>query len=442
MVWRQVWMPAAILLISGCAGRHCHMPAVAPGHGPDCLPPGARGDFSADLQAVVGSLRGTLTTSPPYHAYRLLFARQCQCLAADASAQANIFNLEGQFTLQKADESVCHKKKIQEGADLKATALNYLALEDRNRSAAKALDLYYRLGEAEAGADILQATLVQVGDALEKARAIKAKGLQVPVDETALHRQHLDVQTQTIKLRLQIQQFNGELRRLLAFAPCDGDWQFWPAEAFHISPDCVEIEQAIAVGLSNRPILLLLDLLQTELNTGDPAIVRQMLTTINNMLGQDAQCPCLKKLLTILCGQEEERELRLQQLAVYRADREREVVEDIRHAVRAIHAQREALLLAHQKTQSWHARVKEFEEKEAKGLGAFTDTADARVNWLKARRAVAEEATNLQRAWVQLRQAQGVLPLECTQPATLHAPPAALGPAIESLPPPKSIMSK
>ncbi|MBM4072451.1 MAG: TolC family protein [Planctomycetes bacterium] len=438
MVRRHVWMSAAVLLmLSGCAGRSSC--SVAPGFEPELLPAVGRGDFSAEMQAPsANALPSSDTTAAP-SAYRQLLALQCQCLAVDASAKANILDLEGQAATQKAEA-----KKFGHGKpSLMADVLNFLAMEERNKDAASALDFYYRLGEAEASADILRETLLQVGDALNKARELKGKGLEVKVDETALHRQKLDLESQAVKLQLQIEQFSGELRRRLALAPCEVDWRFWPAQAFHIAIGCVETPQAIAVGLENRPILLLLNLLETELAEGDPATVRRMLGMVNNALGQGGSCPCLKKLLAILCGTAEERALRRQQLALYRTDREREVVEDIRHAVLAIQTQKEALLLALQKAESWHDKVKEAEEKQSKGLGSFADTTDARVNWLKARRAIAEEFINMQRAWVQLRQAQGILPLECSSapanPAS-SSPPA--DPEIEVLPRPRTIIER
>lgn len=451
MVRRHVWMSAAVLLtlalltIAGCAGRHCNPMAMAPGLSPGLLPASARGEFPIETLAADSLQTSGATAAIP--AYRLLLAHQSQCLAVEASTFAAMLDLESGFTIEKVEAKKLSPEKVQKAAALKVDALTYLALEDRNRSAGKALSLYYRLGEAEASADLLLSMLTQVSDALAKARALKAKGLQVSVDETALHRQQLELQTQNVKLQLQIDQLNGELRRQLAIEPWECDWRFWPVDAFHLAGRCVAVDEAVAVGLANRPILLLLNMLQTELSEGDPATVRGLLSTINNLLGQDAKCPCLKELVAILCGTSAEQQLRLQQLAVYRADREREVVEDIRQAARTIQAQREVVLLARQKVESWLGRVKEAEEKESKGLGSFAATTDARVNWLKARQTVAEEITNLQRAWVQLRQAQGVLPLECSSStANLHSrlpePHITPVPDIEPLPRPRTVMPK
>jgi hypothetical protein len=58
-----------------------------------------------------------------------------------------------------------------------------------------------------------------------------------------------------------------------------------------------------------------------------------------------------------------------------------------------------------------------MEEKETKGVGSFADTTDAKVEWQKVRRNVVEEIITLQRARVRLRQAQGILPLQCHSPA-------------------------
>jgi hypothetical protein len=374
------------------------------------LPLSSRSDLIAELKPFAFSPSLIPPVTP---AYRMLSAQQCQCLAAETSALAGMLDLEGHAG--KADACKLCAKKAQKGGAFKADLLSYWAREDRNRSAAKALDVYYRLGETEASADIVLASLSVVRSALEKARALKAKGLQLPFDDTALYRQQLDLETRKVKGAVQIQQLNGELRRLLAFAPHQTTWQFWPVDAFHVSDDQLDPEKEVAVGLGSRPLLLLLNLLETELNEGDPATVKKLLATVNGALGQAGTCPCLKKLVTLLCSpaaSECERELRRQQLAIYRADREREVVEDIRQAVQNILGEKTVVVLAQQQVESWYGRVKQAEEKEAKGLGSFADTTDARINWLKARRTLLEEITNLQRAWVQLRQAQGILSLD------------------------------
>jgi len=416
-----LWTTAlgALLVLTGCHTTCCFNGGV-PNSGPEMLP-------LCDRHCEIVAELKPSPIQPITPAYRMLSAQQCQCLAAETSAVANMLDLEAQAGTEKAEARKLCAEKARKGASFKADVLTYWALEDRNRSAAKALDLYYRLGQTEANADIVLASLSEVQSALKKARALKAKGLQLPLDDTALHRKQLDLEAAKVKGAAQIQQFNGELRRLLAFAPIQTTWQFWPVDAFHVSDDQVDPEKAVAVGLASRPLLLLLNLLETELNEGDPATVKKMLATVNGALGQNGACPCLKKLVTQLCSpdaSECERELRRQQLAIYHADREREVIEDIRQAVQNILAAKNVVVLAQQQVDSWYGRVKQAEEKESKGLGSFADTTNARMNWLKARRTLLEEITNLQRAWVQLHQAQGILSLDghCAPSHALPSP--------------------
>ena len=320
------------------------------------------------------------------------------------------------MVLQQAEGRKRCAEKARHTAAVKAQMLNYLAEEDRNRSAAKALDLYYRLGQAESEADILRVTLSYVGNALTKAHDLKSRGLQLPVSDTTLYRQQLDLQARAVKLRMQIQELNSELRRLLDFEPSECDWRFLTVEAFQFTGHAVNPQEAVAVALENKPELLLLSLLESESNSGDLKALRQLLGMLNSVLGQApmAKCPKLQQLLASLCGaSDDELATRQQQLRQYHAQRRREVAEEVGQAARTLLSQPAVIVLTEQRAESWLALVRELEEKEAKGVGSFAETTDARVEWLKVRRNLVEEIITLQRAYVRLRQTQGILPQQC-----------------------------
>jgi hypothetical protein len=418
------WLSAALgvlLTLVGCATApryccDCHpdMPGRRPEGFPVCSRRGL--EVESSLPHFVTSYLDILRQPQTLPIYRQLGCQSCQCLAVEASRLGNLLDRESEVALKQVEVRRCGGEKALQAARLKAQMLAYLAEEDRNRSAGRALDAYYQLGEAEAGADILQLSLAQVADALGKARALKAKGL--PADDASLHRQQLDLQARSARLQVRIQQLNSELRTLLDFEPCTPAWQFWPIDAFRLSTDRIDADEAVAIGLTYRPELLLLRLLEDELCDGNLETVRQQLQSLNAALGQgpSAHCPKLQQLVAKLCGSSDaELDVRRQQMSEYRAAREREVIEEIRQSVETVVGQIQVVVLTAQRAESWRAAVQEAEEREAKGANGFAQTTEAKLEWYKARRDVVSEITRLQRAKVQVRQAQGVLPVECSR---------------------------
>jgi hypothetical protein len=410
------------LPVTGCSVRgtqcSCCYHTGPTGRPPELLPLGGRAVAPDELAVppLSGPPPESLGVAKPLPCYRRLGARECQCLAATTAVYANLLALEQEAVAKQAGQARSSHRKGAVIA-LKREVLALLAAEDRNRWAGQALDSYYRLGEAEASWDIVQLSLSHVQDALGKARDLKAKGLESPVDESQVYRQQLDLQAQGAQLQEQIQQFNGDLHGRLGFNPCGEGWRVWPAEAFSLPDVPPDEKAAVSVGLESRPELVLLNLLEKELNAGNLDTVRQLLRSLNGMLGQSplaALCPKLQRLLSQLCNSSDaELGVRRQQLSLYHAQREREVIEEIRATVQMIWEQVEVVVLVQRRAESWQAKVRELEEKETKGLGSFAETADARGEWLRARRKVVEEFITLQRLHVRLRQAQGILPLEC-----------------------------
>jgi hypothetical protein len=422
-----------LLPLAGCA--HLAKPST-PGPvpavhsaSPDDLPVCVREKVAADaggsfIRVGPSETLGRSLDSPPYH---LLGDQECLCRAVSASTMANLKDLEQQVisVREENDPRNCKKGESPE-AQLQHTILFYLALEDRNRSGAAALDKYYQLGAAEGEFDILQESLATADSALEKVRSLKAHGLEADVDEAKLHGQQLDIQAQMIRARVGIEQLNSALRVMLDFCPSDAEWRFWPSDAFHVGDEPVSPATAVAVGLANRPELILLGRLEKELNSDNASAAQQMLRALSGALAMTKSpplCPKLQMLLTLLCtpcGDARELQLRQTQLREYHAEREREVVEQIVQTVRTIQAQAEVVVLARHQAASWKTKVEEAKDKEKKGVGSFADTANAQEEWFKARRKIFEETANLQRALILLHQAQGVLPAECVPPAALH----------------------
>jgi hypothetical protein len=409
-----------LLTVAGCVTSGstscCHQDEQRGPTHPDQMPACERGRFPIELLASPSSPALPAADLPVQRYYQLL-AQDAQCLAVKAAPIANLLDEEAKGAQQQAPPRKHHKQGKDGEVQSQVTAL--VALEDRNRSAALALAVYFQLGEAEAKQDIVQSMLTEVHNSLIKVREMKRKGLDVPTDDTALYRQELDLQTGAIRLKVLIQTLNSELRRHLGFEGCEQEAFAWPVDAFQLCTTPVDRQEAVAVGLHYRADLQALRVLERALSEGKVEEVRLLLRALNGMLGQSPRvplCPCLMKIILLFCttaAQEAEQQTRTEQIAQLRAQRERDVAEEISLAVQIVHEQIRVLHLAQLRAESWRERKAELEEKESKGIISFGPVTEAKLELLQAQRSVVEEATNLQRAWVKLRQSQGLLAAAC-----------------------------
>jgi hypothetical protein len=368
--------------------------------------------------------------APPY---RVLSADQCLSLAAGSSSIANLLDQERDGLSAQSDAACLGpgRKKAQLIA-LQQAILLHSAREARNDSAGAALDLYVRLAEAEARAEVVQASLTEIEGALEKTREIKKQGGTPPVEEETLHRQQLDLLSDREKLQLQIEQLNTELSRLLGVDLCPGATRIWPAGPWEGTPGAIDCDAAVAEGLASRPELVLLGVVSQKQNAATLPAVRQLLRSSNGLLGMAEHtplCPALAKLAALLLhdsGDAAELETRREQVDRFRADRQRAVANEIRQDVRSLARRARLVALARERAQSWEERVHDVER--AREMTSYADLAAARLEWLRARGKVLEEEAGWQRAFVKLQMDMGALVRKaCPGPGDGLLPPSLEG---------------
>jgi hypothetical protein len=400
------------LLLTGCVHSAGH-DFIAPGCADPELPVVPRGD----IEPAAADLPAPGPDPAAASAYRQLTEPQCQCQAAANSTIANLLERERQAIL----EQTTSRRKHQEdrAALLKDAVLYFSGLEDRNRSAALALEVYFRLVEAEVRADLVEESLRQMEDTLARSRDLRSKGLKLPVDYETLLRQQADLRSNHAELRLGIEQLNSELARLLGMERLPGTWDYWPAGDFSVTTVTLDAEQAVAVGLAQRPQLVLLRLVSQELDAETLPVVRQMFQSINGLLGMAQRvprCPALAKLVALLpCTEGEAVELaaRRQQVEQFRRDREKAVANEIRLAVHTLRMRTQVAALARDQALSRQRDVREVEERSARGLASFADVTTAKLEWLRARGELIEEVRAWHVARIELKEAQGLLVQEC-----------------------------
>jgi hypothetical protein len=380
---------------------------------------------------------------PPY---RALTARDVQCLAAKASGPGNLLDGELQQVEEKAPSHPHLRRKSDREAQMQETILQNKAVEARNLSAAAALALYYRLIEAEAKADLVARSQDVLREAVQQTEALRAKGFKTPIDLPVLQRQVLDAQIQGQQARLAIDQLNGQLQQLLGFDVRAGEWLIRPATELRVVPCALDMHAEIERGLSQRAELVMLRSLLEQLDATTLPEVRKLMQAQTGLVSLAAPGIGLKvvvRLQRVLPGKkrraEGELEARRQQLKAQLDDKERSVILDVRQAVHALETRAQLVELAFQKDAHWRERLREAEDKAARGLTSFAEISAARLDWLKGQADLVQEAVAWHNAGVQLKQAQGLLAIECGyhptgdgaaecgQPHGAAGPPAACG---------------
>src|SRR5262249_57256746 len=94
-------------------------------------------------------------------------------------------------------------------------------------------------------------------------------------------------------------------------------------------------------------------------------------------------------------------------------DREKQVAREVREAVLVAEGRSRQVALAQQRVEIARAKVAELREQAEKGIAARAALTQARLDLLKARGDLLAAVVNGEIARVQLRQAQGLLALEC-----------------------------
>ena len=205
--------------------------------------------------------------------YRQLTPAECRTLAIRNAPFANDLDSHP----GNASHPPFHKR-----SETTRLARGYAADELRNRSAADALEEYYKLAVAEGQFDLA----VTGHGLLEKqfAAADKAvkEGLKDRGDVNAIRRQILGTQAQAAKLEAGIVAMNASLAARLGLDGANPS-SLWPTNALSASADAVEIESAVSTAMQYRPDLNLLRVLLCDEGNGG-SLATAVLTAANPLL--------------------------------------------------------------------------------------------------------------------------------------------------------------
>ena len=352
-------------------------------------------------------------------AYRDLSAGECQCLAARESLPGNLLASKSSECCEASSGGLCGKdEKKERTARLRRIILQGAEMEERNRTAGLALDLFYQLAEAEANRGVLGDSLAELDDALGKIQVLRAQGLPVGEEETTLRDRRNALLGDEVELELGIDRLNGQLLLMLKLAPPDAAWRLRPIDSGEFN-GAVELNSAVAEGLSRRPELIALRRAEAAMDASTEADIRQMLAKFEPFLGIDCAPklhPGLVLIRTLAApfhGDEEASSSIRRQVSMLRADRERAVAEEVRQGVLEVWARDRQIVIAGDRVRQAEADLGDRRAQQAQGVGSFAALAAARLKLLEAQGAELARRKEAAVARVKVRQAQGVLGQEC-----------------------------
>lgn len=368
----------------------------------------------ADLLIRLGA-QDVLAKLPAAKPYRPLTEKECQCRAAAESTLANLFAQELQ-ALGGKHAKLLHGDRLRR---LQTTILYHSEAEARNQTAGAALELFYRLAEAEARWDLLRESITAMDSALAKGKELVRQSIMPTTDYEDLLRRRIELHSDALQLHQGIERLNAELKTLLGICDCE-EWRIWPAIELPESLDAVDPACALAEGIARRPALALVRLLPDVLSMETLPAARVLLSSYNALLGAENPAKKLKicaflELLARAIGGRAELEKYRNQVQLLAQDREQAVLKEIRIAALSVNVVRERVALAREEVRIRKDRLADLDAKAAKGIASFKDTTTARLDWLKARGELAKQSAELLTARAKLREAQGVLVQECCE---------------------------
>jgi outer membrane protein TolC len=313
---------------------------------------------------------------------------------------------------------------------LKQEILTDTACEVRNKTASSALEAYFRLAETEARSELAEKSAVVLADAVARVRQLKAQGVKTPPELDTFEYKEIDLKSDTAQLRLAQIRLQHDLKELLgqpANAPANLIQPVLDMDSY-VAPG--ESAAEVAKGLATRPELRMWRTLGQSLDAASLPVAQSALQAVNPLAGGALDKGArsghagLKAVLELCKGHADAETVR-QEILAYESEREEQIASDIRRDVRQLAIQTEILILARRRVADRQRHVQDLTDRQARGLSSFADTAEARLEFLRARGTVVEAAATLLIYKVKLRQDQGLLAAECCPGCEAACPNAA-----------------
>jgi outer membrane protein TolC len=337
--------------------------------------------------------------------YRRLTAEECRRLACQHAGPAQLILEAAQPT--KTGSTFTNSERVDE---LRWTAAQHLAKEARNQSAGGALELYYRLQEAELLSDMLTASLTELDEILTAARALVANGYPESPETLALKKTQIELRADKVRAASGIRRLNNELKVLIGAEATIG--HLLPDEGLRVFRDQIDPRSATLRAFQARGDLLALRTLEANLDQRTLSAVKQAISGLLPPLGAvtaatTTLAPGLCAILPFLDRADVETVRR--QLCLAIQERERDIAKDVSAAVDDYHTQYERVGVSRQLVVLLQTRIEELQTKLGNGLPVEVELRQARLELIRAEREQLRDTYAWKQADITIRKLIGSL---------------------------------
>ena len=353
----------------------------------------------------------------PTETFELLDSLTCQCRAATNLTAANLVELERYWA--KIIIS-CDTKNVRENYCLDRDLLALRATGLRNEAAGAALRAFYQLAGVEAQKHYLQQGIDELQQTLDRIAQLESKGIDLPgkIDRSAIISQIAELEDQKLELDFLRIQLNGQLQKLTC-CPLDEYTFYWPQLDWQPDLLPVDVECELAEGLTTRSDLRGLALVICQLEKNTLPVARGVLKFAESTVGTvEPQDGVIHWLRCRTCN-DTELPIRCRQLSLFYSDTEQTATAEIKGAAYKIGLQQQRVVAARQLLESLEDELRELEDTRDIDDVSIFEISNARARIYSARSKLLKQVVELKIARVGLREAQGMLAVECGFTPTL-----------------------
>jgi hypothetical protein len=349
-----------------------------------------------------------LNSLPPAEPTRFcaLAERSAQCLAANNATQANVLNLEAEAILAGSGPLREHLA----GSSLVAQLMRIEAVDKRNSAAADSLQAFLRLVEAEAGSDNLERRGREIDRTLAEMGQLQDRGMLAPVPKAEVEGQRLELWRRQGELRATIAQLNGQVEQLIGLPLAPGA-RFWPESSLAVSAEAPDPEVAVGIALANRADLAALRVAASTEGSEAMAADRAILQLAGAGLGgSPARHACW---LPHVRAADEESAARHRQVVELLSQRQRAVAQETRLAAMLVATRLVQIGLTRRRLEIAREHSQAMEQQHRLTEGPQIKVRQARLDELAVEQDLLHDVIEWKLAVVKLKQAEGMLAIEC-----------------------------
>jgi hypothetical protein len=343
-------------------------------------------------------------TSPDKPLLCALAEAEVQCMAARNSTIAGLLT-------QEADAIQRPVGILPWGVntELIRDVLLLNATHQRNLEAGRALELFLRLVEAEAGAQNLEGQLKEVDSMLGDITRLTEQGLLSPVPKSQIEGQRLELLHRQVELLATIQRLNQQLAALLHCDLPPGS-HFWPETDLTVDPAIPDREEAAALAVLNRADIAALRLGNQASGRDSLELAQLLLPQISAGLGSSLSTARLSFLSGQRLGGSQ---IRSEQLSLAGTEQERSTRNETLQAISVLEARLAQIALTRQRLEIARGHIGSVEQQVRLASGSQFNLRKARLESLAVEQDLLHDVIEWKVAMVKLRQAQGLLATEC-----------------------------